>query len=168
MHRPSQPQEVTIRPVERIARACFLRSAFVALPLAGCSAAPPPPVAVSVEAPPRPPPEPPARWVRTGGATSFGVPWNDDRVVLLGGRRAILARDGTLRPELAPLPEPLEELFLVPTAGGPRLAASGPSRSSRSPRRWAHPRSSSSAPPEAPRPRAAASGSARAKAAAHR
>jgi hypothetical protein len=107
-----------------ILRIRFLATACGVIPAIGCSAAPPPPAAVEVAAPPAPPapPEPAARWVRTGGETSFGVPWGEERAVLVGGRRAILGRDGALRPEVAPLPEPLEELFLVPTeAGGPRL-----------------------------------------------
>ncbi len=103
--------------------ACGALGALGALGTIACSAAPPPPPIVEVAAPPAPPPEPAARWIRTGGATSPGVPWGDDRVVLVGGRRAILARDGTLRPEVAPMPEPLLEIFLVPTASGPKLVA---------------------------------------------
>ncbi|MCC6557699.1 MAG: hypothetical protein IT372_32500, partial [Polyangiaceae bacterium] len=73
--------------------------------------APPAPVAVALAA---------ARWIDGGGATLIGPAVDGGTLVLLGGRRALVAADGAVRLETAPLPEPLLELVEVPTAGGAR------------------------------------------------
>jgi hypothetical protein len=68
-----------------------------------------------------------ARWLRISGATMIGPEVPGGTLVLLGGRRAIVALDGTVREELAPLPQPLVDIVEVPTAHGARLIALGPS-----------------------------------------
>jgi len=88
----------------------------------GCASAPTPPALHVVEAPeaPLPPPTPTlsARWVESGGATLVGPTVGDGTLVLLGGRRALVGRDGALRNEAVPCPEPLLELIEVPAAEG--------------------------------------------------
>jgi hypothetical protein len=84
-------------------------------------------------APPRPdtpPPAPvalpaPARWVESRGATLVGPAVDGGTLVLLGGRRAIVAADGAVRIEGAPYGEALEEIVLVPSAAGTRVVAHG-------------------------------------------
>jgi hypothetical protein len=82
------------------------------------TAEPPPP-------PPPPPPLAPARWIEGGGATLVGPVIGDATLVLLGGRRALVAKDGAVTGEKAPCPEPLLELVEVPTASGSRLVGRG-------------------------------------------
>jgi hypothetical protein len=48
-------------------------------------------------------------------------------LVLLGGRRALLAHDGTLHNEKVPAPEPLTDIIAVPTPSGPRVVGRGQS-----------------------------------------
>lgn len=55
------------------------------------------------------------------GATSIGFMVKEGRLVLLGGRRALVLADGSVRHETTPTPEPLEGLLQVPTAKGLRL-----------------------------------------------
>lgn len=90
---------------------------------AGAPPAPPPPSPATAPSPASPPPPLAARWIEGGGATLLGPTVADGTLVLLGGRRALVARDGTARFEKAPSPEPLEEIILVPTASGQRLVA---------------------------------------------
>lgn len=59
-------------------------------------------------------PEPAARWVESGGATLIGPSVGDAVLVLLGGRRALVSRDGSIRNEAAPSPEPLLEILTIP------------------------------------------------------
>src|SRR4051812_9211737 len=74
-------------------------------------------VAEKPETPPVPPAPPAsARWVESGGATLIGPTVSDGTLVLLGGRRALVGRDGSLRNETVPSPEPLMELLAVPAA----------------------------------------------------
>jgi hypothetical protein len=57
-----------------------------------------------------------ARWVESGGATQIGPTLGDETLVLLGGRRALVGRDGSLRNETVPSPEPLLEILAIPAA----------------------------------------------------
>jgi hypothetical protein len=98
---------------------------------AACSSAPPPPPIVArapeptpPSAPP-PPPLAPARWVDSGGATVIGPVVGEDTWVLLGGRRALVSKDGAVKTELRACPEPLFELAEVPSARGTRLVGRG-------------------------------------------
>lgn len=97
--------------------------ALLAALVVGCASAPPVTTLHVAEAPEAPPPPPPAplpaaRWVESGGATLVGPTVGDGTLVLLGGRRALVGRDGSLRNEAAPCPEPLLELVEVPAAAG--------------------------------------------------
>jgi hypothetical protein len=116
----------------RGARRALLLVALTGAAAAACSSTPPPkPLVVAKPAPlppppPAPPPLPPARWVESGGATVIGPVLESGTLVLVGGRRALVTRDGTLRPETTPAPEPLQEIVEVPVAGGRRkLVARG-------------------------------------------
>jgi hypothetical protein len=102
---------------------------LVALALLGACAAPP---AAPPAAPAAPAPTPAAadmpldekpRWITSGGATIIGPELPGGTLVLLGGRRALLHRDGTLEPEKTPSPEPLFGVVLVATSAGDRLVA---------------------------------------------
>jgi hypothetical protein len=102
------------------------------LVLAGCAgAAPAAPIHVVARVDPLPAPPPPvaaARWVESGGATLIGPVVSEGTLVLLGGRRAIVAPDGSLRNETVASPEPLVEIITVPGAqsGAPsRLVGRG-------------------------------------------
>jgi hypothetical protein len=66
-------------------------------------------------------PEEPARWIRSVTGSPSYVPWGDGHVALLGGRRLLLGGDGSVRTESAPVAGRLNELLVVPSAGGPRL-----------------------------------------------
>ncbi len=101
---------------------------------AGSACAPPPvaPTASPVTAPAAPiaavaapTHDPPPRWVATGGLTRLGVVLPQGRLVLVGGRRALVRHDGTTIPETAPAPEPLVQIILVPMPAGDRLVGSG-------------------------------------------
>ena len=103
---------------------------LAALLASACSGEPLPPPAVvhTAEPPPPPPPAPPlapARWIEGGGATLVGPVIGDATLVLLGGRRALVGKDGVVTGEKAPCPEPLMELVEVPTPGGARLVGRG-------------------------------------------
>ena len=108
--------------------ALALISSF-SLSCAGTPPPPPKPVAKVLEvAPPPPPPPPlaPSRWVHAGGATVLGPKLEAGTLVLVGGRRALVAKDGTVKNESVTSPEPLEEIIEVPlAAGGKRLVARG-------------------------------------------
>lgn len=95
---------------------------LAALVASGCAGATPTPVVHPVEVAEAPlvPPPPPlaARWVESGGATLIGPSLGDGTLVLLGGRRALVSRDGSLRNETAPSPEPLLELIEIPAGEG--------------------------------------------------
>jgi hypothetical protein len=58
-----------------------------------------------------------------GGVTMIGPPVQGGTLVLVGGRRAIVAPDGSVREETAPSPQPLLGVVEVPTGHGPRLVA---------------------------------------------
>jgi hypothetical protein len=58
------------------------------------------------------------RWIRADGVTELGVRVAGGRLVLLGGKRAVLAADGSVRMETHATPEPLRELLRVPGAPG--------------------------------------------------
>lgn len=63
---------------------------------------------------------PPARWIDSSGATLKGPSIPGGTLVLLGGRRALVAKDGTTKVETAPTPEGLLSIIEVPTASGQR------------------------------------------------
>src|SRR5689334_8177984 len=88
-----------------------------------CSPPPPPPKIVPkaplvVAAPPPPPPLPPAKWMQVAGATTMGPQVDGGKLMLVGGRRVLLATDGSTKSETAPSPEPLQQIIVVPVAGG--------------------------------------------------
>jgi hypothetical protein len=58
--------------------------------------------------------------VSSAGATRLGPKTAGGTFLLLGGRRALLLPDGSLRGEAAPTPEPIVELAEVPLAAGAR------------------------------------------------
>lgn len=97
----------------------------LALLAPACSAPPPPPPQVAVTPPPvvavaEAPPLPPARWIDSSGATLKGPSLPGGTLVLLGGRRALVAKDGTTKIETVPTPEGLLAIIEVPTASGQR------------------------------------------------
>lgn len=88
----------------------------------------PPVVTVPAEASPAPaaPPAPmPARWVDSGGATAIGPKVARGRLVLLGGRRAVVLPDGSVETAAVATSEPLQEMTLVPSTSGARLVGRG-------------------------------------------
>jgi hypothetical protein len=69
----------------------------------------------------------PARWVDSSGSTLIGPTLPSGTLVLLGGRRALVAKDGTTTVETAPTPEGLIAIIEVPNVGGKRrLIGHGP------------------------------------------
>ncbi|MFT3765800.1 MAG: hypothetical protein QM820_09815 [Minicystis sp.] len=96
---------------------------------ASCAEAPPPPPApVRLDAPAPTaavPPPAPARWVESGGVTMIGPQVARGTLVLLGGRRALVLADGAVEMEKATVPEPLQDVLLVPGPAGTRLVGRG-------------------------------------------
>ena len=118
MHRRRKRNE----PITRLVRRLRAFPLLLGL-LAGCGA----PIAVPRAAHPAgdlPPalaaPITAARWVQSGGATAVGPKVASGTLVLLGGRRAVVAPDGTVRGETTPCPEALIELVEVPAQSGER------------------------------------------------
>jgi hypothetical protein len=75
-------------------------------------------------------PPPPARWIRAEGEARFntwiGPTTAQGTLVVMSGRRAIVAPDGAVREEATLLPEPLEAAVeAIDRRGEPRLVASG-------------------------------------------
>src|SRR5262245_22483429 len=99
-------------------------AAVLGLGLAACSGpVAPTPKALPTTVAPHPTAAPSlaaARWVSGGGATAIGPALKDGVLVLVGGRRALVARDGTVKSETVPAPEPILEAVEVPTAKGDR------------------------------------------------
>ncbi|MEO5725970.1 MAG: hypothetical protein ABI134_14835, partial [Byssovorax sp.] len=115
-----------------VSKAATSSALIAALFASGCSGAtltPAPHVIEKADAPPSPPESVlAARWVESGGATLVGPSVGDGTLVLLGGRRALVGRDGSLRNETVPSPEPLLEILSIPAAesGAPsRLVGRG-------------------------------------------
>jgi hypothetical protein len=115
-----------------VPKAATSSALFAALFAGGCAGAKPPPAPLAVAKMDVPAvalaPVPAARWVESGGATLIGPSVGDAVLVLLGGRRALVSRDGSIRNEAAPSPEPLLELLAIPAAesGAPsRLVGRG-------------------------------------------
>ncbi|MEZ4298844.1 MAG: hypothetical protein R3B70_28090 [Polyangiaceae bacterium] len=115
-------------PAFRIAR---LRHAvpLAAVFLTACPAPPPPPPP-HIEAPPPqpveapPPPLAAARWVDAKGSTSIGPELPEGTLLLVGGRRVLVAKDGTAKLETVPSPEKLVGVAQVVSASGePKLVA---------------------------------------------
>lgn len=108
----------------RIARLRF------AVPLVGLSLTacppPPPPPQPKIEAPPAQTAEPaapplaPSRWLESKGNTLVGPTVADGTLVLLGGRRVLVAKDGTAKGETIRSPEGLIGFTEVVTASGAR------------------------------------------------
>ena len=119
---PSAP--MTPGPALRIAR---LRYAVPLVPLllTACPPPPPPPPP-KIEAPPPqpteapPPPLAPSRWIESKGNTIIGPELPEGTLVLLGGRRVLVAKDGTAKAETVKAPEGLLGLTEVVTASGAR------------------------------------------------
>lgn len=91
--------------------------------LPSCGAPPASTPQVSIKAPPaspssEPSPLTPARWVDSSGSTAIGPTLPGGTLVLLGGRRALIAKDGSTRVETSPCPEGLFEIIQVPTERG--------------------------------------------------
>lgn len=111
-------------PAFRLAR---LRAAIplAALFLTACPPPPPPPppkvappTPTVTEAPP--PPLAPSRWLESKGNTLIGPTLAEGTLVLLGGRRVLVGKDGTAKAETAHAPEGLVGLTEVVTASGAR------------------------------------------------
>lgn len=66
-----------------------------------------------------------AAWWWSTGTAEIGPEIPEGRLLLLGGRRALVAPDGSLQNERVAAPEPLDDLALATTAEGPRLVAWG-------------------------------------------
>jgi hypothetical protein len=62
----------------------------------------------------------PARWIDSSGSTLKGPTLAGGTLVLLGGRRALIAKDGTTKIETAPTPEGLMGIIEIPNARGER------------------------------------------------
>jgi len=108
----------------------LLQSALaVALLCAACGPTPQPapltPPTPPRPAPPQPDPPLPARWIETTWRGDLGPTLPDGTLVLLGGRRALLTPDGSLRSETTPAPELLSTLIAVPTPSGLRVVGRG-------------------------------------------
>ena len=102
-----------------VPKAATSSALIAALFASGCAGAKPPapPVFENMEIQIDPgDPVPAARWVESGGATLIGPSVGDGTLVLLGGRRALVGRDGSIRNETVASPEPLLELLEVPSA----------------------------------------------------
>jgi hypothetical protein len=104
--------------------ACLLLALLCCPGVFGCAGARPDP------APSLSPPEPspaalaplfPARWIENSGATLLGPALAEGSLLLLGGRRALVAKASGVHFEEGPSPEPLEDVILIPTEGGQRL-----------------------------------------------
>src|SRR5262249_10633076 len=96
---------------------------LVVLALAACGTPPavaPPPKPIDLPPPPAPPAPPAARWTESVGATFVGPEVDGGTLVVLGGRRALVAKDGAVTAETAPSPEPIEEIIEVPSKSGAR------------------------------------------------
>ncbi len=64
--------------------------------------------------------------MQVSGATAMGPQVDGGTLVLVGGRRLLLATDGSTKAETAPSPEPLQQVVVVPVAnGGKRIIARG-------------------------------------------
>ena len=115
--------------VPKAATSSALIAALFASGCAGAKPPPAPPVIHDIDLPSDAlEPALAARWIESGGATLVGPSVSDGTLVLLGGRRALVGRDGSLRNETVPSPEPLLELLSIPAAesGGPsRLVGRG-------------------------------------------
>jgi hypothetical protein len=77
--------------------------------------------------PPSPQPPLPARWVdSTWNSNQLGPTIPGGTLVVVGGKRAILTKDGVLRAEQIRAPEPIRQLITVPTAQGVRIFGLSP------------------------------------------
>ena len=116
---------MTQGPAFRFARLRFSLIPLAALVLTACPPPPPPPqpkVAAptpsQTEAPP--PPLAPSRWTESRGATLVGPQLADGTLCLIGGRRVLVAKDGTAKAETVRSPEGLVGISEVVTASGAR------------------------------------------------
>src|SRR5262245_40317140 len=105
-------------------------AASALLALMGCAAAPEPAPVAPPAVPPvvvAPGPDAP-RWILSRGPSRVGGETIAGTLVILGGRRAILAADGSVRSESAAISEPVYEVVEVPTPAGPRYFSAAPRR----------------------------------------
>lgn len=64
--------------------------------------------------------------MQVAGATTVGPQIDGGTMMLVGGRRVLIGADGSSKSETAPSPEPLQQVVVVPTAGGTkRVVARG-------------------------------------------
>jgi hypothetical protein len=115
---------MTQGPAFRFAR-LRLAVPFAALFLTACPPPPPPP-APKVETPPpvanepAPPPLAPSRWMESKGNTLVGPTLAEGTLVLLGGRRVLVGKDGTAKSETVAAPEGLLGFTEVTNGAGAR------------------------------------------------
>jgi hypothetical protein len=120
---------LTCRPMTRGSAFRFSRLQplvpLAALLLTACPPPPPPPppkveAAPAETAEPAPPPLSPSRWLEAKGQTVVGPELPEGTLVLVGGRRVLVAKDGTAKAETAPAPEGLSGFAEVVGANGAR------------------------------------------------
>ncbi|MBK8258670.1 MAG: hypothetical protein IPK82_39175 [Polyangiaceae bacterium] len=115
---------MVLGPTFRFARLRFF-APLAALLLTACPPPPPPPTP-KVEPPPvqiaevAPPPLAAARWTESKGSTLVGPETAEGTLLLVGGRRMLVAKDGTAKSETVPMPERLIGLSEVVTSSGAR------------------------------------------------
>ncbi len=112
-------------PAFRFARLRYAIPPVAALFLTACPPPPPPPppkvappTPTVTEAPP--PPLAPSRWIESKGSTLIGPQIADGTLCLVGGRRVLVAKDGSAKTETVRSPEGLVGLTEVVTASGAR------------------------------------------------
>ena len=71
------------------------------------------------------PPARSSRWVLTNHGAMIGPRVAGGTLVLLGGRRAVVAADGRVAPERVAAPEALSNIVAVPTPEGPVIVGLG-------------------------------------------
>jgi hypothetical protein len=103
--------------------------ALVASGSACTTAIPPaPPARLAPVASTAPAPMPTSRWLHANRAAQIGPVVPGGTLVLLGGRRALVAADGHVETEKQEAPEALFAIASVPTPGGPVVVGLGPRR----------------------------------------
>lgn len=111
------------RALQRLLSTSLLLTGFALFACSSGSAPPPKqvtliqPAAVAGDTAPAAPLSP-SRWLTSGGSTLIGPELAHGHLLLLGGRRALLAKDGTLKTETVRCPEALLSLLEVPDEQG--------------------------------------------------
>src|SRR5262245_1209104 len=127
MSAPAAPSPSSSTARARIAPALRAHALLASLLGAACSGAQPPPLPPPKvdPTPPPPPPPPAARWIEGGGATVVGPVVGDSTLVLIGGRRALVGKDGAVKMQTAETAEPIQEIVEVPGPQGVRTVGRG-------------------------------------------